>query len=314
MHRNRAFVSSPVSQWSGFIPLVRRFNFKPILASGGTEFDILVSGVIYRVHSFTSTGANSFNITSSGSVPDVEYLIIGGGGAGEFTGSGGGAGGYLTGFSKIFSANHEILVGAGGQVPTTTASTNASLVANNLSLAQGQNSSTFGIVAFGGGHGVSHGGGNGATGGSGSGAPIRTVAPAGVGGVPVSGQGNGGGNGFVEGGWVGKSGGGGGAGTAGTAGGNATTSGNGGNGLSSSITGTGVTRAGGGGGGGVNTSLNSTGGSGGGGNGAGSNVGSAGQASTGSGGGGGGYDGSYYRGGAGGSGIVIIRYPITDPN
>jgi hypothetical protein len=206
---------------------------------------------------------------------DIEYLFIGGGGGGfqgngSQTGGGGGAGGYITGTIQVVpTLAYTVTVGAGH-------AQNSGYV----------NSTTFGTIftAYAGGRGLSYGetGTANATGGSGGGAGQQ----GGAGGYPVKGQGNYGGAGNTY--W---SGGGGGAGANGGVAG-------GGNGLSSSITGTAVTRAGGGGG------AFTGGGSGGGGTGGGgAGQGGNGTANTG-GGGGGGLGGA----GSGGSGIAIVRY------
>jgi hypothetical protein len=75
--------------------------WRPITATGGTITNYTadgtngVNGVQYRVHSFTTVGSSSFNVTDAGSNGQVEYLIIAGGGGGGFDfGGGGGSGGY----------------------------------------------------------------------------------------------------------------------------------------------------------------------------------------------------------------------------
>ena len=104
--------------------------------------------------------------------------------------------------------------------------------------------------------------------------------------------------------------GGGGAGAVGNPQASGNIGGNGGAGLSSSITGSAVTRAGGGGGASWSSSTNSSGGTGGGGAGS-QNAGTAGTVNTGSGGGGGGESGGNKTGGNGGSGIVILRFTTS---
>ena len=92
--------------------------------------------------------------------------------------------------------------------------------------------------------------------------------------------------------------------------------GDGGAGVSSSITGSAVTRAGGGGGGirsDAGSAVPGTGGTGGGGDGAAqNNNGNNGTANLGGGGGGGSGDDATYIGGSGGSGVVILRYATAD--
>ena len=104
--------------------------------------------------------------------------------------------------------------------------------------------------------------------------------------------------------------GGGGAGAVGNPQSGTNVGGDGGAGLSSSITGSAVTRAGGGGGASWSSSTNSSGGTGGGGAGS-QNAGTAGTVNTGSGGGGGGESGGNKTGGNGGSGIVILRFTTS---
>ena len=239
------------------------------------------------IHTFTEDG----NFTANGDF-DVEYLVIaGGGGGGGGLGGGGGAGGYrtATGFG-VTGQTYAITVGAGG----------AGAVAN---ASKGSDSVFSTITSEGGGLGTGEAGGNGGNGGSGGG----TGTNGGSGGTATSGQGFNGGASSAN----AKSGGGG-AGAVGNPQASGNIGGNGGVGLSSSITGSAVTRAGGGGGASWSSSTNSSGGTGGGGAGS-QNAGTAGTVNTGSGGGGGGESGSNQTGGAGGSGIVIIAYETVSP-
>ena len=262
---------------------------------------------------------NQFEVYQNGSWTQynvtypIEYLVIaGGGGGGTGTngpntegGGGGGAGGYRcsvagessgggssaeSSLSVTSSIQYTVTVGAGGA---------AGGIGTNGS--QGGSSSFSSITSVGGGYGAGNSQ-NGGSGGSGGGAGSQGTRS---GGSATSGQGYVGGAGSDG----AQSGGGGGAGAAGVNSGTYVTAGNGGNGVSSSITGSAVTRAGGGGGGSFNRGL---GGSGGGGNGAGVGTGNdsvAGTANTGGGGGGGGQTGGGTRAAsAGGSGVVIIRY------
>src|SRR5690606_15039055 len=70
------------------------------LLSGGTEADIEVGGVPYRVHTFTSSG--TLTVIEGG---EVEYLVHSGGGGGGSTaaGGGGGAGSHHAGTITISS-------------------------------------------------------------------------------------------------------------------------------------------------------------------------------------------------------------------
>jgi len=249
----------------------------------------------------------SFSILSRTPV-SVEYLFVGGGGAGGTNhGPGGGAGGVLSGSINLNpSALYSILIGTGGII-------NASAQQGG----DGVSTTGFGLTAGGGGgggRGYSH------TGSAADGrAGLATNGSGGGGGSQASG-GSGNGSGFNGGNGTsanpGAGGGGGGAGGNGSpgtgSGSGGATGGQGGIGIQSSITGTATYYAGGGGGGGW-TTTGANGGSGGGGK-AGNtySTGSAGTANTGGGGGGGGDGGG--NAGPGGSGILIIAYPNTQPD
>jgi hypothetical protein len=269
------------------------------------------------IKSFSSKD-NLNNQSLSGFV-EVEYLVIAGGGSGtyaaNYAGGGGGAGGYRSSvvgeysgglypaepkFNCSIGTTYTVTVGAGGTVRNRG------------------NDSVFGpIRSYGGGRGglcvatvlVGNDGGNGGSGGAGS----ADGSTYGAGGLCAPGQGFNGGTGGGQTGNNTRAGGGGGAGALGsnTVAGTAPNSfaGAGGTGITSSITGTPVTRAGGGGGGNDNGGLSERGAGGAGGGGAGSYYGTgpvAGTANTGGGGGGG---SSSYDSASGGSGVVIIRSP-----
>ena len=282
-----------------------------------------------------NTIPRTFNINSVARIP-IEYLIVGGGGAGSNRiAGGGGAGGMLSGtfsYSKLLDTI-SLSVGQGG----------AAFSDNNTGGAgsNGQNSTLFGLTAFGGGTGGYYsevpGGSGGGSGGGGGG--LSTGSVSGLAGTPgsgTSGQGNNGGYGAEYGG--GGGGGAGGAGQQGNKGGTRYDSGgNGGIGVASSITGTSTHYAGGGGGGQRDLSapartniwqIRGDGGLGGGGHGSGytgdNMTGGAyatpGAPNTGGGGGGGAHSGTAgggfvgdFRGAAGGSGVVVLAYPNTFP-
>ena len=270
----------------------RRKSFEnKYLITGGT---ITTAGG-YRIHTFTTTGASTFDTSLWRGEISVEYLVIAGGAPG-FTpgGGGGGAGGYRTGSLTLASGNTPVSVGVRGANQTTN----------------GDDSILGPITSLGGGY-------QGAVGGSGGGSNHNPLTSGPRAGTP--GQGHPGGTAGCYaaqggGGSSAPSGGGGGAGTAGSicsygAGGP------GGSGLSSSISGTAVTRAGGGGGGGGHPAggTGGTGGPGGGGNGDGPNGGPGQPAvgdNNGSGGGGGSWPGSGSTGGLGSPGVVIVRYLV----
>ena len=284
--------------------------------SGGS---VSVSGS-ERIHTFTSSGT----FTNTIALTNIAYLVIAGGGGGCVAnggGGGGGAGGYRNSHasensgrnssteskvSSLAAGSYTVTVGAGGAGGVHGGSDGVPGVVGSNSVFTLAGNST--VTSLGGGYGGGDNSRPGGGGGSGGGAGRNNQSE----GAGTSGQGFDGGKAFSN-----DGGGGGGAGSAGT---NAAANigGNGGSGLSSSITGSAVTRAGGGGGGCESPSNNNggIGGSGGGGKGgqAGS-VGStptAGTANTGS---GGGASGDYNTGGShngqnGGSGLVVIRYTI----
>jgi len=252
---------------------------------------------------------------------ELEFLIIGGGGAGGWSSTsaveasgGGGAGGYLCKFASetsgggsvtlnsfyvIPSTNYPVTIGAGGTGATDTFNSSN----------DGFPSYVGSLYAFGGGGGAKQypAARRGGSGGGGGPRYSPDGGSNGDGGSAVYGQGSNGGN------WTGTAavapnagGGGGGAGATGSNG-SSGAGGAGGNGKASSITGSSVTRAGGGGGAG--TSSAGAGGSGGGGAGSRGGTPSSGTANTG--GGGGGASNTAAAGASGGSGLVILRYPDT---
>ena len=301
-----------------------------MVATGGVISDYTVGNKIYRSHVFTSTG--EFTITDIGDFdPEIEYIIVAGGGAGGSDPSdagssgGGGAGGYRssvvgesTGGGASLESKYpvawavpmgamQIRVGAGGAaLPTSGGDGNQSWISGPAGT----------ISATGGG-----GGGwannnttdrNGRPGGSGGGAGQSPSNS----GPSVSGQGYPGGN-NSPGGSI-RAGGGGGAAGPGLPGGASHPSG-GGPGLPSSITGFDRMYAGGGGGGDNATSAgapsNHPGVPGGGGWGNGQYSGPPANGVSGTGGGGAGCGVDFQdtqQGGHGGSGIVVLRYQIGE--
>jgi hypothetical protein len=272
----------------------------------------------WRYHGFTSSG--TFTIHSG--TFQVEYLVVAGGGAGSKAHQtnvcgGGGAGGYRNscsvpgelsgGNTSVESAitlgpgTYTVTVGAGGTCAQTTSNTLGT---------SGSNSSFHTITSIGGGRGGYFEPGTGASGGSGGGAGSYNGSATQnySGGSGTSGQGfagaayNGGTNG-------GGGGGGGGASQTPAARGSNTTGGVGGNGLYSAISGASYPRAAGGAGSGWQDASGGTGGIGGGGNaGTNSTNGTSGTVNTGS--GGGAAKGATYAGN-GGSGVVIVRYRVS---
>ena len=274
-----------------------------VQATGGTVTEITENGIPYRVHTFTSVGTSSFQVTRGG---EVEYLIVAGGGSGGVdNGGGGGAGGLITGQLTVGIKSHTITVGDGGPARSGGADDGPG--------SDGDNSSALDITALGGSGGTGWinaalpSGNSNYSGGSGAGQACSTDTgnPNGVG-TGTAGQGNDGGAANPP-----YAGGGGGAGGTGQTG-NSSTGGVGGIGSTLSITGNNDYYAGGGTGGfdvfrGASVSS------------AGSNneTPKVGNSQTGeqacppnTGHGGHGANHNNQTSGAGGSGIVVIRYKI----
>jgi hypothetical protein len=262
----------------------------------------------------------------------IEYLIVAGGGAGACnsgrnTQPGGGAGGFLEGYTPISTGvTTSIVVGAGGAQLVSDTTTNKG------------NDSSFGtVIATGGGGGLYNtnggsggGGGNTQQGGLPSSSPLASAmtlgtyflsdapTPTGTHLVYATSlnQGFAGGATSTGSNAYGFAGGGG----AGGVGGNGSDSGggNGGIGKQSGITGTATYYAGGGGGGayedrGTNSGTGGLGGGGAAGRSSNSSTGQPGTANTGGGGGGHGGSNGVGTAGSGGSGVVIIRHLDTLP-
>jgi len=312
---------------------------KTINATGGDNSYLLSQGnALYVVHEFTTTGTSTFDVTNAptGGTNELEYLIVGGGGAGgNGMGAGGGAGGVVHNVGSPISVSaqpYTIVVGNGG------AGTSSDVRVN------GQDSSAFGLTALGGGGASSlqmqrrQGIRSGANGGSGGGSGASD-SPGGTGGTGLQpssssgGFGNNGGN-APGGGNNYPGGGGGGSEQAGQRPPNSNSrGGKGGDGIVVNIDGNSY-RWGAGGGGGCYTNSNPAGAGGAGGGGGGSSTDGGGGGAGGTGGinngqsgtrggdrnggnagantgsGGGGASWSSARGGNGGSGIVIIRYKV----
>ena len=248
---------------------------------------------------------------------NLQILVVAGGGYGggidgsgtysRYTAGGGaGGGGAVTGNIGYATGNYTVTVGGAWS---------NSVFGNYTAVRGGQGffSTTSGYCSND--YGSDYG-----EGGSGGGGAYNITAGCQAYGNAIAGQGYAGGAGVTG---LYAGGGGGGAGepgyTAGQSGHNSS-GGNGGNGIVSNISGVSTYYAGGGGGGkGYDTSGTAgTGGNGGGANG-GQNCSAGANGGINTGGGGGGAGGSYYcpsygaNGGTGGSGIVIIKYPDTNP-
>jgi len=294
--------SGVTARWYGPI------GFSPYTASGGLETTTVEDGVTYKVHTF-NTG-DIFTVSEISETATAEVLVVAGGGSGGSLvtnrAAGGGAGGlvYIPNFTMNTAGNYTVSVGAGGSVASN---------GSNSSISGGGRT----ITAIGGGHGgYTDGTDNATSGGSGGGnwypgypgAEATQLSTTSDGQTTYSdtGFGNPGGQ---SGGVQPYGAGGGGAGEPGSNF-NGPDGPKGGDGVQLSISGTNTYYAGGGSSAGFNSASEDgayAGGLGGGGVGynLSYNVESNGETNTGGGGG---------SGGPGGSGIVIIRYPITNPN
>ena len=283
-------------------------------SSGGTE----VTSGSYVYHTFLADS----NLTVTGTLTGVEYLVVAGGGGGggqtstNWGAGGGGAGGYrsITG-QTITAGTHAVVVGdggAGGAAGGNLGVSGGVSSFNSLESAGGAGGDAFNVTATTGGSGA---GGAASTGTAGN-TPSTSPAQGFAGGNAYSSSpscgdecsGGGGGGATEAGGW--------------TSGGRESDV-NGGAGSNAhsawaTITSTGASGyyAGGGGGGtgDGSPSVSNTGGAGGGGTGGVDTDGAAGSdatANTGGGGGGGSHDSG--PGGAGGKGIVIIRRGTQPP-
>jgi hypothetical protein len=308
--------------------------FTATAATGGLISTHTAYGITYRTHTFTTVGSNTFAVSAVGTEPGARFIMVGGGGSGGARhGGGGGAGGFVEGTLTLSATSYPIVIGAGGT--------------GKFADQQGNDgaSTTFnGLTALGGGGGGAWGDRNGRAGGSGGGGSEVLPGAGGAANQPGSasgGFGSAGASSQTNG--TGHGSGGGGAGEAGVRGWDFH-AGPGGAGRRSTILGTTLYFAGGGGAGSWESGdmrrggNGGFGGAGGGGQARSGNFGRGGvmslnaggngtigipnstggdaAANTGGGGGGGGayppntgYEST--RGGNGGSGVVIIRYPIT---
>lgn len=289
------------------------------------------AGVLFIVNEYTSTGPSTFTVPKG--VSNVDVLVVAGGGAGggkfanQRGAGGGGAGGFIEQrFTVTPESTIDVTVGEGGEALTGPLDFTGKLTAGGLdrendSIQLMGKNSTFGttLTAFGGGYG---GGGSDnntyqpAQGGSGGGGACCGGGTNNIGGPWVDNngvattstattgdQGSFGGDGTDASANQDREGGGGGGAT--SAGGDATfnASGDGGTGKLSYIL---NERLAGGGGGGGHNSIGD--GEDGGGDGASNNAGGDGDSNTGGGGGASGQG----QPGNGGSGIVVVRYKLSD--
>lgn len=270
-----------------------------VVASGGTVSYVQIGAKYYAVHTFLASG--DFVVTAPGH-GQAEVLLVGGGGGAST--AGGGGGGVLIETVSLAAQTYPVVVGAGG-VGVRGDATPRPVPGNN-----GEDSTAFGLTALGGGGGAGtdHGGVDGGSGG-GAGASSKPSNPStgGAGLQPGSasgGFGNKGGDVLQFSSPYPAAGGGGGGAAGGDADGGV--GGAGGDGYATDFRGATEHFGGGGGGGFWTGGSGGAGGLGGGGSGVSTTDGAA---NTGGGGGGGRQNA---KGGDGGSGIVAIRYEISE--
>ena len=148
--------SRPVSPTVGMMRYNNQTNLVEVYTAAGwvssDDSQVATGGSIstiggYTIHTFTTTGANTFTPTYTG-VVDVLLVAGGGSGAGGI-GGGGGAGGmiYNQGVVVTGGSPYTINVGTGGTSSTTS---------HGPSGNKGADSSAFSITATGGGGGVGY--------------------------------------------------------------------------------------------------------------------------------------------------------------
>ncbi|QLF69168.1 hypothetical protein FE840_006230 [Peteryoungia desertarenae] len=122
-------------------------------AAGGTETQIVVGGITYRVHTFTANGT----LTVTSNISDVEYLIVGGGGGGDGGhlnagwGSAGGGGEVVSGvFAGIAPGGYAVTVGSGGSAGGSYDDLGMPDLNGGLPGGDGEDSTFNGIVGRGG--------------------------------------------------------------------------------------------------------------------------------------------------------------------
>ena len=265
--------------------------------SGGVSCTKFVDGTS-NVEIFTGAGTTTWTVPTG--VSSVDYLIVGGGGAGGYYLGGGGAGGFVERTGQTAGSSIQITVGAGG-----IASSSYSSSSNGSNSSVNINGVT--VIAYGGGAG-SYAQESGHAGGSGGGSSAGFAG--GISNQPTTGDSAGYGYaGGIANGAAG--GGGGGASEVGQDYTDSQNGGPGGDGRTSSITGSSIVYAGGGGGA-SGSGLPKSGGNGGGGTGAryDPSISAIAGVNNSGGGGGGGYT-SYASNANGGSGVVIIKYTLA---
>jgi hypothetical protein len=75
MHRSRAFVSSKVSDWLGPKPVNRPAAYIPMQAFGGTISTTVINGIVYRTHTYGSSGGTFAVVNLNDHDGSIEYIV-----------------------------------------------------------------------------------------------------------------------------------------------------------------------------------------------------------------------------------------------
>jgi hypothetical protein len=159
---------------SGQVDTLWRGSLPAVVATGGTVTDIVVNGVPYKLHTFTSS--QTFTVISGG---NVEYMMVGGGSSTGSTQNGGGAGQVTNGIVAAPVGSNSIGVG-GAASPSTalgiTATSGSGSTSGNGYVTGANYSGTFQNVCLGGGGGATANGGNASNSAGGSGGAGRDIS------------------------------------------------------------------------------------------------------------------------------------------
>ena len=114
----RVDVAYPQDNGTNDIPF-STINPVPLQATGGSISSTSIGGRSFRLHTFTSTAANTFNITSFGNIStEIDVRLWGAGGAqggSNNRGAIGGGGAYVQAtFTEVEVATYNVSVGGGG--------------------------------------------------------------------------------------------------------------------------------------------------------------------------------------------------------
>ena len=159
---------------SGQVDTLWRGSLPAVVATGGTVTDIVVNGVPYKLHTFTSS--QPFIVISGG---NVEYMMVGGGSSTGSTQNGGGAGQVTNGIVAAPVGSNSIGVG-GAAAPSTalgiTAASGSGSTSGNGYVTGANYGGTFQNFCLGGGGGATANGGNASNSAGGAGGAGRDIS------------------------------------------------------------------------------------------------------------------------------------------